>query len=78
MFRKMEALYTDLSEFFSFDKQKYTLEEFFGDVKTFKDSFYVSDFLMEPYESNVLLIDYFVSFNENLFHSLFSVTNSKL
>lgn len=42
MFRKMDALYTELSEFFSFDKQKYTLEEFFGDVKTFKDAFYQS------------------------------------
>lgn len=42
MFRKMELLYTDLSEFFSFDKLKYTLEEFFSDVKTFKDAFYVS------------------------------------
>jgi len=42
MFKQMDSLYTDLSEFFSFDKQKYTLEEFFTDVKTFKDSFYVS------------------------------------
>lgn len=40
MFKKMDALYTDLSEFFSFDKLKYTLEEFFTDVKSFKDSFY--------------------------------------
>lgn len=40
MFRKMDLLYTDLSEFFSFDKLKYTLEEFFSDVKTFKDAFY--------------------------------------
>ncbi|XP_036140076.1 protein diaphanous isoform X2 [Monomorium pharaonis] len=39
MFKNMDALYTDISEFFSFDKQKYTIEEFFGDIKTFKDDF---------------------------------------
>ncbi|XP_026739587.1 protein diaphanous isoform X3 [Trichoplusia ni] len=39
MFRKMEALYTELAEYYVFDPQKYTLEEFFSDLKTFKDSF---------------------------------------
>ena len=29
-----------LSEYFCFDKMKYTLEEFFTDVKTFKVSFF--------------------------------------
>lgn len=43
MFKKMESHYSDLSEYYSFDKQKYTLEEFFTDLKTFKDSFIVSD-----------------------------------
>jgi len=38
----MEALYDDLSEYYVFDKSKYTLEEFFTDLKTFKDRFYVS------------------------------------
>jgi hypothetical protein len=42
MFKNMESLYTDLSEFYAFDKQKYSLEEFFTDVKTFKDAFLVS------------------------------------
>ena len=36
---KMESLYSDLAEYFVFDKQKYTLEEFFGDIKLFKDQF---------------------------------------
>ena len=36
---KMDSLYTDLAEYFAFDKQKYTLEEFFGDIKLFKDQF---------------------------------------
>ncbi|XP_018057951.1 PREDICTED: protein diaphanous [Atta colombica] len=39
MFKNMDTLYKDISEFFSFDKQKYTIEEFFGDIKTFKDDF---------------------------------------
>ncbi|XP_031331598.1 protein diaphanous isoform X3 [Photinus pyralis] len=39
MSKKMETLYTDLSEYYVFDKQKYVLEEFFTDLKTFKDSF---------------------------------------
>jgi hypothetical protein len=29
-----------LSEYFVFDKQKYTLEEFFSDIKTFKVCFH--------------------------------------
>lgn len=39
----MDTLFTDLSDYYVFDKQKYTLEEFFGDLKTFKDSFIVSN-----------------------------------
>jgi len=39
MASKMETLYSDLSEYFVFDKQKYTLEELFGDIKLFKDQF---------------------------------------
>ncbi|CAB3233745.1 unnamed protein product [Arctia plantaginis] len=39
MFRKMDALYNELAEYYVFDPHKYTLEEFFSDIKTFKDSF---------------------------------------
>ena len=39
MSNKMEALYSDVSEYFVFDKQKYSLEQFFGDIKQFKDQF---------------------------------------
>jgi diaphanous 2 len=42
MGKKMESVYHELSEYFVFDPQKYTLDEFFTDVKTFKDSFNVS------------------------------------
>ncbi len=41
MAKKMDDLYTTLSDYFVFDKQKYTLEEFMGDIKTFKDHFKV-------------------------------------
>ena len=42
MGKKMETVYQELAEYFVFDPQKYTLDEFFTDVKTFKDSFQVS------------------------------------
>jgi len=42
MFKQMQSLYTELAEYYAFDKQKYTMEEFFGDIKTFKDMFLVS------------------------------------
>lgn len=51
MFKNMDSLYTEISEFFSFDKQKYTIEEFFGDIKTFKDDFMVSTIAMLPSHS---------------------------
>lgn len=43
MFKHMDALYTEMAEYFVFDKAKYTLEEFFTDLKVFKDSFVVSN-----------------------------------
>ncbi|KOB72168.1 putative diaphanous [Operophtera brumata] len=39
MYKKMEALYSELAEYYCFDPLKYTLDEFFSDIKTFKDSF---------------------------------------
>lgn len=36
---QMEKLYNDLGEYFAFDPNKYTMEEFFADIKTFKDAF---------------------------------------
>nr|CAD7437653.1 unnamed protein product [Timema bartmani] len=39
MFKNMESLYDDLAEFYTFDKLKYTPEEFFSDIKSFKDAF---------------------------------------
>lgn len=36
---QMETLFKDVADYFAFDPNKYTLEEFFSDIKTFKDSF---------------------------------------
>jgi diaphanous 2 len=47
MFNKIESLYTDLAEYFAFDKSKYTVEEFLGDIKTFKDQF------QQAYKDNI-------------------------
>ena len=43
----MENLFKDLSDFFCFDQNKYTLEEFFTDIKTFKDAF------IQAYQDNM-------------------------
>jgi diaphanous 2 len=42
MQKKMTLLYKDMGKFYAFDIKKYTMEEFFQDLKTFKDSFSVS------------------------------------
>lgn len=39
MITKMEALYSSIAEYFVFDAQKYSLEEFMSDIKTFKIQF---------------------------------------
>lgn len=39
MRQKLDGLYTELAEYYVFDKTKYTMEDFFGDTKVFKDQF---------------------------------------
>lgn len=41
MYKKMDKLYEDLSVYYAFDPKKYTSDEFFTDIKTFKDMFQV-------------------------------------
>lgn len=41
MHKSMEKQYTDLGEFFVFDPRKLSVEEFFGDLNTFKTMFQV-------------------------------------
>lgn len=43
MHKNMEKQYTDLGDFFVFDPRKVSVEEFFGDLNTFKNMFQVSD-----------------------------------
>ena len=42
MYKKMDSLYKDTAKFYAFDAKKYAMEEFFGDLKSFKDTFIVS------------------------------------
>lgn len=39
MFSKMEKLYKNLATYYAFDPKTYTMDEFFSDIKTFKDQF---------------------------------------
>lgn len=39
MKNKMESYYKEVGEYFSFDTNKYPMEEFFSDIKTFKELF---------------------------------------
>lgn len=64
MFKKMDSLYSDLADYYVFDKQKYTLEEFFTDLKKFKDDFIVSCccFLLNVDHLNIKLMTLTVTF----------------
>lgn len=35
MYSQMKELYTKIAEFYAFDMSKKSMEEFFGDIKTF-------------------------------------------
>ena len=39
MRQKLDTIFSELAIFYVFDKQKYSVEEFLGDIKTFKDQF---------------------------------------
>ena len=53
----MEKFYAELAEYFVFDKQRYSLEEFFSDIKTFKDQFKQAyDSIIKERESEAKLI----------------------
>jgi diaphanous len=43
MFKNMTKLFSELSDFYAFDTAKYTFEEFYTDIKSFKDSFLVNN-----------------------------------
>lgn len=39
MYKKMDSMFEDMSEYFCFDKTQYIMKDFFGDIKTFQDDF---------------------------------------
>lgn len=41
MHKNMEKQYTDLAEYYVFDPRKISVEDFFGDLNTFKNMFQV-------------------------------------
>ena len=42
MHKKMSSLFADMGKFLAFDPKKYSLDEMFGDIKTFIIQFKVS------------------------------------
>jgi len=42
MRNKLDSLYSDIAEYFVFDKLKYSFEDFYGDIKLFKDQFKIA------------------------------------
>ena len=41
MYDKLKANYAELAKFYSFDPSKYPYEQFFSNLKSFRDSFQV-------------------------------------
>jgi diaphanous 2 len=41
MYKRLEGLHKDMAKYFAFDANKYSIEDFFGDVKNFKDGLQV-------------------------------------
>ncbi|XP_052796473.1 protein diaphanous homolog 2-like isoform X5 [Mya arenaria] len=39
MHQQLETMFQDIAKFYAFDPKKYSMEEFFQDIKTFKDGF---------------------------------------
>ena len=42
MHKTLDSQYKTLAKYYCFDVGKYSMEEFFGDIKVFKDGFVVS------------------------------------
>jgi len=52
MHKNMEKHYNDLGEYFVFDPRKMSVEEFFGDLNTFKNMFQVCLFVCDVSEQS--------------------------
>jgi Formin Homology 2 Domain len=42
MYKKMTSLFQETAKYFAFDPKKYTMEEYFTDIKTFIEAYNVS------------------------------------
>ena len=45
MGKRMSTLFEGIAKFYAFDPHKYTMEEFFADIKNFSKQFLVSEYL---------------------------------
>ena len=52
MYDKMKKIYKEIAEYYSFDMSKKSMEEFFGDIKTFLEEYEVSSALFIPHSTN--------------------------
>ncbi len=52
--KNMDKQYNDLGEYFVFDPRKISVEEFFGDLNTFKNMFQVGFFACELIKSSLI------------------------
>ena len=41
MYSQMDSIFKEIGKFYAFDPKKYTMEDFFADIKVFKDGFVV-------------------------------------
>lgn len=55
MAKKTSSLYLEIAKYFAFDAKKYTMEEFFGDIKAFIAGFNVSLHALYSYVKNSLI-----------------------
>jgi len=60
MHKKMMSLFQQTAKYYCFDPKKYTMEDFFGDIKAFMDNFNVRYFLLWPLNSFSMTLSYAV------------------
>lgn len=55
MYKKMTSLFQSTAKYFAFDPKKYTMEEYFTDIKTFIESYNVSIFICSFFQKHKAL-----------------------
>lgn len=55
MYKMVDNLYKEMGKFYTFDIKKYTMEDFFNDIKTFKELFVVRTIFIQDWYYILLL-----------------------